>query len=85
MKINKIMRILKTNVLNKDQLDIINKYDKEIKKIDIYILISTMLSLLLINSKLGILCWLIAVVFLITRLLKRIILYKNLKRMMESE
>ena len=36
------MRILKTNVLNKDQLDIINKYDKEIKKIDIYILISTM-------------------------------------------
>ncbi|WP_332856967.1 hypothetical protein [Clostridium paraputrificum] len=85
MRSNKIMRILKTNVLNKDQLDIINKYDKEIKKIDIYILISTMLSLLLINSKLGILCWLIAVVFLINRLMKRIILYKNLKRMMESE
>ena len=34
---NKIMRRLKTNVLNKDQLDIINKYDKEINKIDIYI------------------------------------------------
>ena len=44
-----------------------------------------MLSLLLINSKLGILCWLIAVVFLINRFMKRIILYKNLKRMMESE
>ena len=37
MKINKIMRRLKTNILNKDQLDIINKYDKEINKIDIYI------------------------------------------------
>ena len=36
MKINKIMRRLKTNILNKDQLDIINKYDKEINKIDIY-------------------------------------------------
>lgn len=85
MRSNKIMRRLKTNILNKDQLDIINRYDKEINKIDIYILISTMLSLLLINSKLGILCWLIAVVFLINRFMKRIILYKNLKRMMESE
>lgn len=37
MKINKIMRRLKTYILNKDQLDIINKYDKEINKIDIYI------------------------------------------------
>lgn len=83
MRSNKIMRILKTNVLNKDQLDIINRYDKEINKI--YILIATMLSLLLINSKLGILCLLIAVVFLINRFMKRIILYKNLKRMMESE